>query len=104
MARPPGGSVEQPVVNWRNAFRSSHDIPHRTRTNRRKPGLRGTRMRRPGPDRVRSTRDLARATRTKDRPGPDGVREDLDRVRTGSGWDRPGPDAVHLSDAHLSLV
>jgi len=40
LARPPGGSVEQPVVNWRNAFRSSDDIPHRTRTKRVKPGLR----------------------------------------------------------------
>lgn len=39
LARPPGGSVEQPVVNCRKAFRSSHDIPHKTLTNRRKPGL-----------------------------------------------------------------
>lgn len=41
MARPPGGSVEQPVVNCRKAFRSSHDIPHKTLTKRRKPGLEG---------------------------------------------------------------
>lgn len=46
MARPPGGSVEQPVVNCRKAFLSSDDIPQRTRTNRRKPGLRGRKRRR----------------------------------------------------------
>lgn len=39
MAKPPGGSVEQPVVNCRNAFLSSDDIPHKTLTKRRKPGL-----------------------------------------------------------------
>lgn len=39
LARPPGGSVEQPVVNCRNAFLSSDDIPHRTLTKRRNPGL-----------------------------------------------------------------
>lgn len=39
LAKPPGGSVEQPVVNCRNAFLSSDDIPHKTLTKRRKPGL-----------------------------------------------------------------
>lgn len=46
LARPPGGSVEQPVVNCRKAFLSSDDIPHRTLTNRRKPGLRSRTERR----------------------------------------------------------
>lgn len=32
--------MEQPVVNCRKAFRSSDDIPHKTLTKRRKPGLR----------------------------------------------------------------
>lgn len=45
MARPPGGRVEQPVVNCRNAFLSSDDMPHKTLTKRRKPGLRGRRER-----------------------------------------------------------
>lgn len=31
--------MEQPVVNCRKALRSSDDIPHKTRTNRKKPGL-----------------------------------------------------------------
>lgn len=46
LASPPGGSVEQPVVNCRKAFRSSDDIPHKTLTKRRKPGLRGPKERR----------------------------------------------------------
>lgn len=46
LARPPGGSVEQPVVNCRKAFLSSEDMPHRTLTKRRKPGLRRRRRRR----------------------------------------------------------
>lgn len=39
LASPPGGRVEQPVVNCRNAFLSSEDMPHKTLTNLRKPGL-----------------------------------------------------------------
>lgn len=39
LASPPGGRVEQPVVNCRNAFLSSDDMPHKTLTNLRKPGL-----------------------------------------------------------------
>lgn len=50
LARPPGGSVEQPVVNWRNAFLSSDDIPQRTLTNRRKPGLEGSEVAGHSPD------------------------------------------------------
>lgn len=46
LASPPGGSVEQPVVNCRKAFLSSDDIPHKTLTNRRKPGLRSRTERR----------------------------------------------------------
>lgn len=38
--------MEQPVVNCRKAFLSSDDIPHRTLTNRRKPGLRSRTERR----------------------------------------------------------
>ena len=39
LANPPGGREEQPVVNCRNAFRSSPVKLQRTFTNRRKPGL-----------------------------------------------------------------
>lgn len=39
LARPPGGSDEQPVVNCRNDFRSSAVMPTSTLTKRWKPGL-----------------------------------------------------------------
>lgn len=50
LAKPPGGNVEHPVVNCRKAFLSSEDMPHKTLTNRKKPGLERKRDERGGKD------------------------------------------------------